>query len=328
MNNFGDIEKTTTELQLQGALNVNTLFNLEKEYIVEKGDYKPSFSTNKMEDTNVQTHIKHTFEKKQLSLNSMISEAELDYSRIIDPKNSISNEILSEFIPATEIKGKEDFIPEFKHQNFHDVAQYADFERQYDLIFPEHLKVFCFDPGNKRNFEPSEKSSTGVSSYYLMDGGSLLPILALDIKAGHRILDMCAAPGGKSLLMIQTLYPSDVTSNDVSKSRCNRLEAVYNQFLYDFKEKWVNTGKITILNSDARGIVDEQFDRILVSYKSNSRSIKINVYQIVHLHIFCINLLDILEGSIVLKIQLGEINLQQSISCQNKLALSNMLFVV
>lgn len=40
-----------------------------------------------------------------------------------------------------------------------------------------------------------------------MDGASLLPVLALDVKPGDRVLDMCAAPGGKSLLVLQTLMP-------------------------------------------------------------------------------------------------------------------------
>jgi 16S rRNA C967 or C1407 C5-methylase (RsmB/RsmF family) len=43
--------------------------------------------------------------------------------------------------------------------------------------------------------------------YYLLDGASLLPVLALNVNPGDRVLDMCAAPGGKSLLMLQTLFP-------------------------------------------------------------------------------------------------------------------------
>lgn len=43
--------------------------------------------------------------------------------------------------------------------------------------------------------------------YYLMDGGSILPVLALDLKLGDRVLDMCSAPGGKALAALQTLLP-------------------------------------------------------------------------------------------------------------------------
>lgn len=41
--------------------------------------------------------------------------------------------------------------------------------------------------------------------YYLMDGGSILPVFALDLKLGDRVLDMCSAPGGKALAILQTL---------------------------------------------------------------------------------------------------------------------------
>lgn len=40
-----------------------------------------------------------------------------------------------------------------------------------------------------------------------MDAGSILPVLALGLKPGDRVLDMCAAPGGKSYVCLQTLYP-------------------------------------------------------------------------------------------------------------------------
>lgn len=43
--------------------------------------------------------------------------------------------------------------------------------------------------------------------YYLMDGGSILPVFALDLKLGDRVLDMCSAPGGKALATLQTLLP-------------------------------------------------------------------------------------------------------------------------
>lgn len=46
-----------------------------------------------------------------------------------------------------------------------------------------------------------------IIDYYLMDGGSILPVLALDLQFGDRVLDMCSAPGGKALASLQTLLP-------------------------------------------------------------------------------------------------------------------------
>jgi len=45
-----------------------------------------------------------------------------------------------------------------------------------------------------------------------MDGASLLPVLALDLEPGCRVLDLCAAPGGKSLAILQTLLPGKMST--------------------------------------------------------------------------------------------------------------------
>ncbi len=60
---------------------------------------------------------------------------------------------------------------------------------------------------------------------YFMDAASLLPVLALDPQPGERVLDMCAAPGGKSLLIAWALGASgELTANDRSPERRGRLK--------------------------------------------------------------------------------------------------------
>lgn len=46
--------------------------------------------------------------------------------------------------------------------------------------------------------------SAGLLSYYLLDAASVLPVLALNIRPGHAVLDLCAGPGGKTLAILQT----------------------------------------------------------------------------------------------------------------------------
>ena len=40
-----------------------------------------------------------------------------------------------------------------------------------------------------------------------MDAASLLPVLALGLQPKDRVLDLCAAPGGKSVSILQTMLP-------------------------------------------------------------------------------------------------------------------------
>ena len=86
-------------------------------------------------------------------------------------------------------------------------------------------------------FPNPKKGSTGVSDYYLFDGGSILPVLALDIQFNDMVLDMCAAPGGKALTILQTLMPRVLVANDVTESRIKRLKNVMNQYVSNMCEK-------------------------------------------------------------------------------------------
>ncbi|XP_044253302.1 5-methylcytosine rRNA methyltransferase NSUN4 [Tribolium madens] len=265
VNNYSDCEATMARLELQGALNMRTLFKLEKQYSKERRTVQEKQKTlNEVHRIDRELELRVN-EPKNVSLQASLDSAELDLRRIIDTQNALSGEILHEFVPATKIKGKEDFIPESTHYKFYKNDNFEVFiEEEFDIHFPEHLNVYCFEEGNHSDFEVSSSGSTGVLDYYMMDGGSVLPVLALDIRPGNTILDLCAAPGGKTLLAIQTLYPSRIIANDVSMSRTNRIYKVSKQFLYDLNERWLRPGKLMITNFDGRSFPQENFDRILV----------------------------------------------------------------
>lgn len=176
--------------------------------------------------------------------------------------------MLHEFIPASKIKGMEGYIPESDHYKFYE--KQADFSveirKEYDINFPEHLNVYCYEECNHNDFDPAKRGSTDVLDYYLMDGASVMPVLALDLRPGNRLLDMCASPGGKSLLAIQTLYPDCVVCNDSSSARVKRIFGVLDQFLYDLNKRWLDAGRIKVTKNDGRFVSDDNFDRILVGY--------------------------------------------------------------
>lgn len=135
---------------------------------------------------------------------------------------------LYEFIPATKLKGREDWIPETQHYKYYEsTTEFSPkIEKEYELNFPEHLNIYCYEKSNHTIFPSPKRGNTGVYNYYLLDGASVLPVLALGLRPGDRFLDMCCAPGGKAIVALQTLYPDTVTCNDVDSSRVNRIENV------------------------------------------------------------------------------------------------------
>lgn len=79
-------------------------------------------------------------------------------------------------------------------------------------------------------------------------------MLALDLQPGDVVLDMCAAPGGKALTILQTLMPRMMVANDIKQSRTNRIDNVINQFMAGIGE-WHD--KLFVTQHDARYITDK-----------------------------------------------------------------------
>ncbi|KAK9752720.1 16S rRNA methyltransferase RsmB/F [Popillia japonica] len=251
VNNFSDADQTNLNLEKIGALNVRTLFQLEKQYISDNyAKLRQKYNLTKIwkKDEKIARElvkndsVENVYQSYSLEHNS--SNAEIDFTRVI-PQQDVSFLNLTEFMPVTKLKGLEDWIAEPQHlENY-------------------NLNVYCYEIGNHNDFSSPKNGTTGVLNYYLMDGGSLLPVLALDVKPGDKVLDMCASPGGKSYLILQTLYPDQVICNDVTKSRAKRIYNVMKQYLYDLEEKWLNQNKLQISLMDGRDIRDG-FDKIIV----------------------------------------------------------------
>ena len=77
------------------------------------------------------------------------------------------------------------------------------------------------------------KISDGPFNYFCLDAASLLPVLMLDLKSGEHLLDICAGPGVKSLIAMQTLKPGKIVCNDIDLSSVNRVKYVMESFLID-----------------------------------------------------------------------------------------------
>ncbi|KAB1268647.1 5-methylcytosine rRNA methyltransferase NSUN4 [Camelus dromedarius] len=114
-----------------------------------------------------------------------------------------------------------------------------------------NLQCFTFARGDVSCFPPARLGSLGVMDYYLMDAASLLPVLALGLQPGDTVLDLCAAPGGKTLALLQT-------------SCCRRLQKVLHSYVpQDIRDK--NRVRVTSWDGRKWGELEgDTYDRVLV----------------------------------------------------------------
>lgn len=84
------------------------------------------------------------------------------------------------------------------------------------------------------------KLETGMLPFYRMDPASVFPAKALGVRPGETVLDMCAAPGGKSLVLVEDLvaassgelnYDGEFVANELSPKRRHRMMSVFKRYL-------------------------------------------------------------------------------------------------
>ena len=101
---------------------------------------------------------------------------------------------------------------------------------------------------------------------YYLDPASAWAACQLPLNPGDQVLDMCAAPGGKSLVLYNRLEPgSTLLSNDIHMTRASRLAKVMAQFKQD--DSW----KMSRQDGAMFGLRQkEHFDAILVDAPCSS----------------------------------------------------------
>ncbi|MCO5113850.1 MAG: RsmB/NOP family class I SAM-dependent RNA methyltransferase [Bdellovibrionaceae bacterium] len=79
--------------------------------------------------------------------------------------------------------------------------------------------------------QASLRHADGHIQNYILDPASLAPVMALNIEPSDQVLDLCAAPGGKSLGILSQLgQEGSMICNDSSESRSHRLRKVLKQY--------------------------------------------------------------------------------------------------
>jgi 16S rRNA C967 or C1407 C5-methylase (RsmB/RsmF family) len=100
---------------------------------------------------------------------------------------------------------------------------------------------------------------------YPLSESSLFPVMALEPKPDDVVLDACAAPGGKSLLISYYLkHQSQLVANDLSPRRVQKMH----QLFYDYGQT-----DITVLGGPAEHLwykYSQTFDKILLDAPCSS----------------------------------------------------------
>ncbi|MBP5449358.1 MAG: RsmB/NOP family class I SAM-dependent RNA methyltransferase [Spirochaetales bacterium] len=144
---------------------------------------------------------------------------------------------------------------------------YDAFDTYYHNIFGDRwgsLKSALLEPTNPVSLQ-IDKSKVP----YYMDKASIIAASSLPLDGAESVLDMCAAPGGKTLVLA-SLMPNEchLLANDRSGDRINRLKKV----LDDSLPNNVRT-RIDVCCKDAAAMCrvnNECFDRILLDAPCSS----------------------------------------------------------
>ncbi|KAI8501359.1 NOL1/NOP2/Sun domain member 3 [Branchiostoma belcheri] len=111
-----------------------------------------------------------------------------------------------------------------------------------------------------------------LKSYFLQGASSLLPVLALNVQQDDSVLDMCAAPGGKSLALLQAAKLGLLTSNEPDLWRRRRLAETLQSYIpQEILQTRVDVTKLNGVHF--QDVTPNTFDKVLVDAPcSNDRS--------------------------------------------------------
>ncbi len=131
-----------------------------------------------------------------------------------------------------ELEGPAHFVARlnsfFLQQN-PDILTNTEQLKNWGVGLPSPRLPLCFEV--LENFQ-SHQFTTDVWPFYKMDPASILAAQALNVQEGDVVLDMCAAPGGKTLVLAQALSQSgELVANELSPKRRLRLMNVLDSYL-------------------------------------------------------------------------------------------------
>lgn len=76
------------------------------------------------------------------------------------------------------------------------------------------------------------KNLEGLRNFYIMNPASIIAARALEVCDNDKVLDMCAAPGGKSLILMENISSDgELWANEISSNRRQKLTRVIREYV-------------------------------------------------------------------------------------------------
>jgi len=121
-----------------------------------------------------------------------------------------------------------------------------------------------------------------LEATYFLDEASIVAARLLSVQKGDQVLDMCAAPGGKSLVLASSLQGSGhLVANDRSATRRGRLKIVLKNHL---PELWQLSVEVTAHDASKWGLYEQEvYDRILLDAPCSSERHVLNDAKALHM---------------------------------------------
>jgi 5-methylcytosine rRNA methyltransferase NSUN4 len=134
---------------------------------------------------------------------------------------------------------------------------------------PMQVTGISFEHDVREQFSQPAKTDEGYVNYYLMDAASVLPVEALDLQPGERVVDLCAAPGGKSFLCALKLQNKGMLiSNDRSAARRARIHRIFDDY---FPKTEQRTHKVTAHDAAKWCLYEKSaYDKVLLDAPCSS----------------------------------------------------------
>lgn len=130
---------------------------------------------------------------------------------------------------------------------------------RFDMGKLEHTFISLSEP---QGLSLSHTPEFNEGKIYIQNPSSILPVLALDLSEGQKVLDACAAPGSKTSLIAERLgNTGKINALEKSRQRFFKMQANLKLLGADF---------VRMLNTDVQGFVrrnleaQNYYDRILV----------------------------------------------------------------